>query len=62
MKVALAFVLGAAGAEFMCTIRDALYKLFGISIGDIATALLGLALGLILTIVFVILPEVKKDA
>lgn len=62
MKIALPFVLGAAGTEFMGTIRDVLYKFFGISIGDTATGLLGLALGLILTIVFVILPEVKKDA
>jgi tetrahydromethanopterin S-methyltransferase subunit G len=62
VKVALPFVLGAAGVEFMNTIRAVLYKCFGISIGDAATSLLGIALGLILTIVFVILPEVKKDA
>lgn len=56
------FVLGVAGVEVMGIIRDVLYKCFDISIGDTATALCGLALSLILTIVFVILPEVKKDA
>lgn len=61
MKIVLPFVLGAAGMELMGTIRDVLYKCFGISIGNTATGLLGIALGLILTIAFVILPEVKKD-
>ena len=62
MKNALAFVLGGAGMEFMCTIRYWLLELFGISLNDTATGLLGVALGLLLTLVFVVLPEVKKNA
>lgn len=61
MKNALAVVLGAAGSEFAATICDLLYSLFGISVHPVAKVLIGLALGILMTVVFVILPEVKKN-
>lgn len=62
MKLALAWILGAAGTEFAWEIRDALEKICNVHLNDVATAVMGILIGLVLTIVFVVMPEVKKDA
>lgn len=57
----LAWVLGAAGAEFAFTVSELLQEVFEITVPSIITAVLGFAMGIILCVVFVIIQEAKSN-
>lgn len=61
MKPGLSCILGMAGMEFAITIREVIVETLGCDIGDAWCFVMGCVFGLVLTTIFVILPEVRKD-
>lgn len=61
MRPGLSCILGMAGMEFAVTIREIIIKVSGCDIGDVWCFVMGCALGVVMTTIHVILPEVRKD-